>query len=169
MLLTTSRATRSHKNNLTVTRPHRHKTLKTHMSKDVPKSMMTNERAVSCSCYSCFYSFKASRKLSITPAGKVCRFVPGEHKALLRDIALGKKRFLPSQSRAAHERIVMSAHTSKPAPGAFKAHLKRIALGKTVHNKVCKKYNVLGKGENVLSCKESPNWNMLPLPMKQRQ
>ena len=161
MLRTTSRVTRLHKSNLTVTRPYTHKPAKTHMSKSVPKSMTTKERVVSCTCYSCFYSFKASRKLSITPTGKVCRFAPGEHKALLRDIALGKKRFHPSQNRAAHERILVSAHTSKPAPGAFKAHLKRLALGKAVHNKICKKYNVLGKGDTILSCKESPNMLVL--------
>lgn len=99
---------------------------------------MTKERAVSCSCYSCFYSFKASQKLSITPAGKVCRFAPGEHKVLLQDVALGKKRFRPSQSRVSLANMVVCAHSNKPAPGAFKAHLRRIALGKTVHNKIGK-------------------------------
>ena len=62
--------------------------------------------------------------------------------------------------------MAVCAHTNKPAPGAFKAHLKRIALGKTVHNKIgkcIKKYIVLGKGENVLSCKESPNMLVLPV------
>jgi len=97
--------------------------MKTHMrmSKSLPQSEMTKKKAVSCTCYSCFYSFKASQKLRITPIGKVCRFAPGEHKAVLRDIALGRKRFHPSQSRIALKRIVMSAQAS-----LHLVHLKRI-------------------------------------------
>jgi len=159
----------SYKLDLIITKSCSRKTVNTHMclSKCVSKSLMTKERAVSCSCYSCFYSFKASQKLSITPAGKVCRFAPGEHKALLQDIALGKKRFRPSQDRASLAKMAVCAHSNKPAPGAFKAHLRRLALGKTVHNKTgkcIKKHIVLAKGENVLSCKES--LNMLVLSVK---
>ncbi len=159
----------SYKLDLVITKSRPRKTVITQMclSKCVSKSLMTKERAASCSCYSCFYSFKASQKLSITPAGKVCRFAPGEHKALLQDTALGKKRFRPRQSRASLANKPICAHANKPAPGAFKAHLRCIALGKTVHNKTgkcSKKYIVLGKGRNVLSCKES--LNMLVLSVK---
>lgn len=66
--------------------------------------------------------------------------------------------------------MAVCAHSNKAAPGAFKAHLRRLALGKTVHNKIgkcIKKYIVLGKGESVLSCMES--LNMLVLSVKRRQ
>ena len=140
----------SYKLDLIITQSRSRKTVNTHMclSKCVSKSLMTKERAVSCSCYSCFYSFKASQKLSITPAGKVCRFAPGEHKALLQDIALGKKRFRPSQDRASLAKMAVCAHSNKPAPGAFKA-LETYCFGQDSSQQdrqMYQKTHCLGKG-----------------------